>query len=134
MAFRKIYDGLRIIAKALSTGTKLGDLEAIDVDSDGEGIVTLHNGDTTSQVLTADHAAQVTNKTISGASNTLTDIDGSSIVDNTIDLSKLSTVDPTRIVYSDSAGNIDVLDQLTSQKVVVTSANGLLLTATTSSA
>lgn len=86
MAFRKIYDGLRIIAKALSTGTKLGDLESIDADSDGEGIVTLHNGDTTSQILTADHVADVKNKTLD-ASNTL---DGVTIIDPEFEAEELT--------------------------------------------
>lgn len=86
MAFRKIYDGLRIIAKVLSTGTKLGDLEAIDSDSDGEGIVTLHNGDTTSQVLTADHSASVKNKTLDDT-NTL---NGVTIIDPEFEAEELT--------------------------------------------
>lgn len=133
MAFRKIYDGLRIIAKALGTSSKLGDIESLELDP-GEGYMTLHNGVSASEILTADHDATVTNKTISGSSNTLTDINGDSLVDNSVDLVKLSKVGNNRILYSSLNGDIGTLDQLTSQKVVITDSNGIPTTATASTA
>lgn len=133
MAFRKIYDGLRIIAKALGTSSKLGDIESLELDP-GEGYMTLHNGVSASEILTADHDATVTNKTISGSSNTLTDINGDSLVDNSVDLVKLSKVGNNRILYSSINGDIGTLDQLTSQKVVITDSNGIPTTATASTA
>ena len=119
MAFRKIYDGLRLIAKALGTSSRLGDIEAIETAPD-EGYVDLHNGVSASKILTADHDATVTNKTISGSNNTLTNIDGDSLVDNSVDLVKLSKVGNNRVLYSDIDGDIGVLDQLTSQESIVT--------------
>lgn len=86
MAFRKIYDGIRLVAKAVSSGGILGAFQALDPDSDGEGTVQVHNGDTYSDILTKDHASDVHNKTLDNT-NTL---DGVTIIDPEFEAEELT--------------------------------------------
>lgn len=72
--YDNIINGLRLVPKASTSNSLLGDMEA----SSAVNKVYLHNGTTNSPLVTEDHSATLTNKTISGASNTLSNIgDGS---------------------------------------------------------
>lgn len=73
--FRKFLSGINIIPKSTSTVSSQGD---IDVTS-GDGKINYFNGTSASPVLTEAHTAVVTNKTISGSTNTITDISASAL-------------------------------------------------------
>lgn len=61
--FRKILEGLRLIPKAASTASEKGDL---DVTS-SSGKLNYHDGTSASPVVTEDHSATLTNKTLDAA-------------------------------------------------------------------
>jgi hypothetical protein len=106
MAFRKIYDGIRLIAKAVSSGSTLGSIQALDANSDGIGTVQIHNGTSYSDVVTASHAATLTNKSIDGFNNTVTNLANSAIETNAgIEITKLETIPNGHIITSDGITN-----------------------------
>jgi len=106
MAFRKIYDGIRLIAKAVSSGSTLGSIQALDANGDGVGTVQVHNGTTYSDVVTAAHAATLTNKSIDGFNNTVTNLTNSAIETNAgIVVTKLETIPDGYILTGDGITN-----------------------------
>lgn len=75
-SYKNFISGIGLIPNASTQNTVLGDLEVLS----GSNILNFHNGTTSSQVITASHSATLTNKTISGSSNTLTNIANASLV------------------------------------------------------
>lgn len=59
-SFRKFLEGLRIIPKTSSTASEKGDLDV----TDSSGKLNYHNGSSASPVVTEDHSATLTNKTL----------------------------------------------------------------------
>jgi len=59
-SFRKFLEGLRIIPKVASTASEKGDLDV----TDSSGKLNYHNGSSASPVVTEDHQATLTNKTL----------------------------------------------------------------------
>ncbi len=59
-SFRKFLEGLRIIPKSASTASEKGDLDV----TDSSGKLNYHNGTSASPVVTEDHQATLTNKTL----------------------------------------------------------------------
>jgi hypothetical protein len=59
-SFRKFLEGLRIIPKTASTASEKGDLDV----TDSSGKLNYHNGSSASPVVTEDHSATLTNKTL----------------------------------------------------------------------
>jgi len=106
MAFRKIYDGLRLLAKTVSSGSTLGSIQALDPNSDGIGTVQVHNGTSYSDVVTAAHAATLTNKSIDGFNNTVTNLLDSAIAPNAeIEVTKLETFPDGHVLIGVSGTN-----------------------------
>lgn len=68
--FKKIFEGLGIFPKTTSTVSAAGELD-FDTTSDK---LNLHNGTSSSPVVTEDHAATLTQKEISGDDNNITDV------------------------------------------------------------
>lgn len=74
--FKKFWEGVNLKPKSTSTADSLGDLE-VDISSSK---MKFHNGSSLSPVVTEAHAATLTNKTISGASNTVNNVPAANIV------------------------------------------------------
>lgn len=68
--FKKIFEGLGIFPKTTSTVSAAGELD-FDTTSDK---LNLHNGTSSSPVVTEDHPATLTQKEISGDDNNITDV------------------------------------------------------------
>lgn len=115
--FKRIYEGLKIIAKSAATSVGLGEFEVSSVTSK----VSYHNGTTSSPVVTEDHTATLTNKSLSGLSNTITQLDNNSISNNAgIQLSKLQTVNPGDILIGTTGSGVITATPI-SGKIVITS-------------
>jgi hypothetical protein len=109
----KVRRSLNIEPLSSAAGAAKGDLT---VDSGGK--LQYHNGTTDSPVVTEAHTATLTNKTISGASNTLSSVDYASLVltgaivnadisgSAAITRSKLATGTASHVVIHDGSGNL----------------------------
>lgn len=81
--FRNFLKGLRLFPKSSSANSALGDLEALSTNNK----LNFHNGTTSSPVVTEDHTATLTNKTVDASSNTIsnltnTNLSGSAAISN----------------------------------------------------
>lgn len=114
---RTIWYGLIVKAKAALTGTQLGSLEVLNTNNK----LHYHNGTTASAVVTEDHTATLTNKTINASNNTISNIPASSVVntpsgnlaatDVQAALNELQTDIDTRALASDLTNHLsDAVD------------------------
>jgi hypothetical protein len=137
--FRKFFDGINIVPKTTSTVSSAGDMD-FDTTSNK---VNLHNGTTSSPIVTESSTATLTNKTFtSPVINTPTGITkadvGLSAVDNTSDATKNAAVatltnktltspvinTPTGIVKGDvGLSNVDNTSDTTKNAAAVTLTN-----------
>lgn len=85
-SFRSFFQGLRIVPRTTSDADSKGDLEVID----STGKLQYHNGLSLSSIVTEDHSATLTNKSIDGNDNTLTNIPYSALPAN------IATTDTTQ--------------------------------------
>lgn len=101
--FRRFFSGIKIIAKTPLTASGLGDLEVDSVASK----LNFHNGTSESPVVTEAHTATLTNKTISGSANTITNIGTSSISPNAITNAQIGSGAALSgtVLQADGAGN-----------------------------
>lgn len=102
MAFRKIYDGIKIIAKTVASSVGLGELEVLN-----DNKLHYHNGTTSSPVVTEDHAATLENKNISFNDNIITDmsfVDADINASAAIQRSKLASGTTDVILANDALG------------------------------
>lgn len=111
--FKKLWNGLTIVPSGTTTATAF----AGDVDFSSNNKLNLNNGTTSSPFVTEAHAATLTNKSISGSSNTITNIPygalvlTGSIVDAdistsaAISFSKLAPLTSAHLLVG-SAGNV----------------------------
>jgi hypothetical protein len=97
--FRKFIEGLRIVPKAASTASEKGDLDVVS----GSGKLNYHNGTSASPVVTEDHSAILTNKTIDGDNNTVQDLALGSLKTVLTDADKVIRRDAAGIVVSGNA-------------------------------
>lgn len=106
--FRKILEGLRLIPKAASTASEKGDLDVVT----SSGKLNYHNGTSASAVVTEDHSATLTNKTIDGDNNTVQDLG----------LGSLKTVlaDADKVIRRDVAGAVVSGNALPNSSSIVT--------------
>ena len=88
--FLNIFKGLRIVPKSTNDNSSQGDLSV----TNGDGKLNYHNGTSSSPVVTEDHAATLTNKTIDGTTNTIQNISRASLDDGT----------PDHVVINDATG------------------------------
>lgn len=84
--FRKFLSGLNIVPKTTSTVNSAGD---IDFDTTANKM-NLHNGTTSSPIVTEAHSAVLTNKTIDADSNTISNIENA-------DIKAAAAIDATKI-------------------------------------
>lgn len=92
--FRKILEGLRLIPKAASTASEKGDLDV----TTSSGKLNYHDGTTASPIVTEDHSATLTNKTLDSA-----------VVNNYLDLNNTSLINAP-IITNNGYLNIETLD------------------------
>lgn len=97
--FRKFFEGIRIVPKTTSTVSEMGDL---DVTS-GDGKLNYYDGTISSPVVTESGTATLTNKTIDGGSNTITNV-GNGSINGPIDRSKLAAGTPNVVLVNDGSG------------------------------
>lgn len=98
--FKRIFEGLRIVPKTTSTVNSAGDLDF----STSSNKMNLHNGTTSSPVVTEAHAATLTLKSIDADTNTITNIENADIkVGAAIDAAKIAngSVSNTEYQYLD---------------------------------
>ncbi len=103
--FRKFLKGINIIPKTTSTVNSAGDL---DFDTTNNKL-NLHNGTSSSPVVSEAHAATLTNKTIDADSNTISNIDNNEIKALAgIDATKIAdgSVTNTEFQYVDATSSI----------------------------
>lgn len=116
--FRKFIDKINIVPKASSSAASQGDLEVSSVT----GTLDYHDGTTVSSVLTADHAATLTNKSIDADTNTITNIENADIkAGAAIDATKLAdgSVTNTELQYINSVTS-NVQTQLDGKEPTIT--------------
>jgi hypothetical protein len=119
--FRKFIEGLRIVPKAASTASEKGDLDVVS----GSGKLNYHNGTTTSPVVTEDHSATLTNKTIDADLNTLSNIeDGDIKVGANIARSKLASGTANSVAINDASGVLTDVT-LTSAQILLGNASSV---------
>jgi hypothetical protein len=102
--FRKFLEGLRIIPKSSSTASEAGDL---DVTS-SSGKLNYHNGTSSSPVVTEDHSATLTNKTLDAAES----INGLSFNGSTsgsVTVEAAATTTPYTVILPDVQGAADTV-------------------------
>lgn len=107
-SFRKFLEGLRIVPKTTSTASEQGDL---DVTS-AAGKLNYHNGTSASPVVTEDHSATLTNKTIDGDNNTVQDLALTSL--------KTSLADANKVIRRDASGVASSGNALPNSSQIVT--------------
>lgn len=106
--YKNFLAGIRLVPVSSTGVTLKGDLEALD----SSGKLNYFNGTTASPVVTESHAATLTNKSISGSDNTITNISAASLnLTNSIVNSDINTA--AGIVYSklnlvNSIVNVDI--------------------------
>lgn len=108
--YRKFPNGIGLDPKAVSANSEKGDLEVLDSD----GKLYNHNGTSNSAVVTEEHTATLTNKTIDADDNTITNIANAEIAANAaIDASKIAdgSVSSTEFQYLDGVTS-DIQTQL----------------------
>lgn len=124
MAFnlKKFFNALKIVPKASSTIDVLGEFEVLSSTNKAQ----FHNGTSASPLVTESHTATLTNKTISGASNTITNVSRAS----------LNAGNPNAIAYNNGAGILTDSTNLIydGNEINITSALGGIGINTTSSA
>lgn len=105
--FRRFYDGIKVIAKTVSTSNAAGEIEVI---STNDNKANYHNGTTPSPIVTESHDSVLTNKTIDADLNTITDLKDDSIAEDAeISVSKLETLGVGQIITSiDGVTNVVV--------------------------
>ena len=69
--YKKFKKGVQLTPNATDENTAVGQF---NVATDDNGNAYYHNDNSSSQVVTANHPATLTNKTISGSDNTITNI------------------------------------------------------------
>jgi hypothetical protein len=106
--FRKFIEGLRIVPKAASTASEKGDLDVVS----GSGKLNYHNGTTASPIVTEDHSATLTNKTIDGDNNTVQDLALGSL--------KTILADADKVIRRDAAGAVLSGNSLPNSSQIVT--------------
>src|ERR1035437_5793257 len=74
--YKNFEKGISIIPKSVSQNTEMGELEVLS----GDGNLYFDNGTVNNLVITETNIAFLTNKTISGSVNIVTDINNSSLV------------------------------------------------------
>lgn len=98
-SFRKFLEGLRIVPKTTSTASEQGDLDV----TTAAGKLNYHNGTSASPVVTEDHQATLTNKTIDGDNNTVQDLALTSLKTVLADANKVIRRDASGVVASGNA-------------------------------
>lgn len=127
---KSFLQGLRIFPKSGSTISVQGEME---VDS-ATSKLNFHNGTTASPMVTEAHSATLTNKTIDGASNTLT-VRAASDITGTLPVANGGTNSSTalnnnRIIQS-SSGAIAEAAAITASRALASDTNGIPTHATT---
>lgn len=89
----------------------------------------LHNGTTASSVVTADHAETLTNKTINGSNNTITNVSLATGVTGTLPVANGGTGSTTALnnnrVIRSSGGALAEAAAITASRALVSDANGI---------
>lgn len=101
--FKRIYNGIKVIAKSAATSLGLGEIEVLSSTNKAY----FHNGTTASPIVTADHTETLTNKTFDadGTGNSITNIENADIkAAAAIDLTKLAATTVSRALVSDVSG------------------------------
>lgn len=107
--FRKFFQGIRIVPKTTSSVSEAGDL---DFDSTNNKL-NIHNGTTSSPLVSEAHAATITNKTIDADQNTLSNIDNADIkAGAAIDRAKLASGTADHVLINNGSGVLSSEAQL----------------------
>lgn len=96
--FKKFFEGIKIVPKAVSTANAKGEIEVDSVT----GKANYHNGTTLSPVVTEAHTATLTNKTIDDDNNTIQNIALTGLKTVLADASKFLVRDASGIVVSNT--------------------------------
>ncbi len=97
--YKKFKKGMQIIPNSTDENNTVGQFSAA---ADDDGNAYYHNDNSSSQIVTADHPATLTNKTINGNDNTITNVPSGAL--------------PANVVYTDNT-------QTLTNKTIATSAN-----------
>jgi len=124
--FKTFWKGIKIFPKTTTSSEALGDLEVLDSNSK----LHFHDGVTNSPVVTEEHAATLTNKSIDADTNTITNIEDADIkLLAGINASKIANgnVDNIEFQYLDGVTSSiqDQLDLIV-YKDAITASTGLL--------
>ncbi len=123
--FRTILSGLRIFPKTTPTADQAGELEVLSSDNR----LYYNDGSTTAPLVTTTSTDTLTNKTISGATNTVTNVSLTTGVTGTLPVANggtnsATTLNNNRIIIS-SGGAIVEDAAITANKALASDVNGI---------
>lgn len=96
--FRRLYNGIKIIAKSAATSVGLGEFEVLSSTNKA----TFHNGTSASPIVTEEHTATLYNKSINAVDNTLSGITTTSLsATANVAITQLAQIPTGKIITSD---------------------------------